>query len=456
MKSSNAILGKLALIALPILSSITCRTSPTGPHISNNLSLSTDYVTCTEVWLKLSYTARQAPNGSSDFRIVRDADTVLTGSLSGTDTVVIDTTTRPERTYTYKAFYLVNGQVSDTSQPLHVTTLDTTSNNFTWQTYTFGGNAGGSVLNDVAIINDTDIWAVGDIPIKDSSANGYSVYNLVKWDGHQWSLRQIMFPLCDPSGNKQNLQPFTCYGVAALSYSNVWLSGGGSLVHWQAGTPEPLCFSLGYGQRTLERMLGIAGDLYIVGTNGFAAYYDGYTWQQVANVTNLDVDDIWGVFNSTTGQSEVLAVASDEFTNDGVAVLQLSGTQATMLQTAGLPTTSIVGVWSADGKEWYVCGDGLYMTRNLNQTWQKIKSVPPVQMQAIRGTGPNNIYVVGDFGLALHWNGESWYDCTGNGLSYIQGSYLAVAANGNTVVAVGYSRGSPTNQPAVALIGRRN
>ena len=160
--------------------------------------------------------------------------------------------------------------------------------------------------------------------------------------------------------------------------------------------------------------------------------------------------------NTTSGQGGVMAVASDQFTNNGVAVLQLSGTQVNMLQTAGLPTTSIVGIYSANGREWYVCGDGLYKTRALGLPWQKVKGIPPIEMEAIRGTGPNDIFVVGDFGLVLHWNGEFWHDFTGNELPYIQGSYLAVAAKGNTVVAVGYLGGQVGNQPAVALIGRRN
>jgi len=42
---------------------------------------------------------------------------------------------------------------------------DTTSHNLSWTQYTFGGagTAGSSYFNDVAIINDTDIWAVGQV-----------------------------------------------------------------------------------------------------------------------------------------------------------------------------------------------------------------------------------------------------------------------------------------------------
>ena len=61
---------------------------------------------------------------------------------------------------------------------------DTTSHNFTFTTYTFGGTGGSSYFKDVAIINDSDIWAVGEI-YSDSS-----MYNAVHWNGKNWELRK--------------------------------------------------------------------------------------------------------------------------------------------------------------------------------------------------------------------------------------------------------------------------
>ncbi len=445
--------GVLLIAVIPVILS-SCRSSPTGPHVTANVQLSAGYVTCTEVWLKLSYAGQQSTQSGGTYKITRDSSTVLTGSFSGTDTTVIDTTTQPNRTYTYQADRLVNGKVSELSTPIQVTTLDTTSNSFTWQTYTFGGTAGSSVLNDVAIVNDTDIWAVGEIAVKDSSANGYSVYNLARWDGRKWSLHQAMFPLCDPAGNEQNLQPFECYGVLALPDSEVWLSGGVSLVRYQDGVQEPICFPLGYGTRTLEKICSKAGRLYITGTNGFAAYFDGFVWQELPTATSLDIDDIWGVSDSTTGSQEIIAVASDQLTNNGVAVLQLSGTLATPLPTAGLPTTSIVGVWSANGKEWYVCGDGIYFSRELNRPWQRITAVPSIYTNAIRGTAPNDIFVVGS-GVVLHFNGMTWFNCR-NQISATSLQLYGVAVKGNTIVGVGQTVSGGIGGAGLILVGKRN
>ena len=67
--------------------------------------------------------------------------------------------------------------------------MDTTSHNYTWQTFTFGGDAGSSSLNDVAIIDENNIWAVGEIYFKDSLGN--RIRNLkccIHWNGNKWEL----------------------------------------------------------------------------------------------------------------------------------------------------------------------------------------------------------------------------------------------------------------------------
>ncbi len=48
--------------------------------------------------------------------------------------------------------------------------MDTTSHNFTWQTCTFGEHSN-SVLYDVAIIDENNIWAVGEIYMNDYGSN---------------------------------------------------------------------------------------------------------------------------------------------------------------------------------------------------------------------------------------------------------------------------------------------
>ena len=78
------------------------------------------------------------------------------------------------------------------SEAVTVTTMDTTSHNFTWQTFTFGGQGGSSTLFDVAIINENDIWAVGEMYVYDSTGAPV-LYNAVHWDGSKWELKRIKY-----------------------------------------------------------------------------------------------------------------------------------------------------------------------------------------------------------------------------------------------------------------------
>jgi len=72
----------------------------------------------------------------------------------------------------------------DTNEPLdNNNNQDTTSHNFTFQTFTFGEHSS-SVLYDVAIVNDSSIWAVGEIYLNDSLGQPDPIaYNSTHWDG---------------------------------------------------------------------------------------------------------------------------------------------------------------------------------------------------------------------------------------------------------------------------------
>ncbi len=450
-----AIVGRAKMCRLLILGlavflaaiSFSCKSSPTAPHITGNVQLSADYVACTEVWLKIGFTDNLT---GGQFKITRDGNTVLTGSLTGADTVIIDTTAHAERTYAYKGYRLTSGQVSDTSLPLQVTTMDTTSNNFTWQTFLFSGKAGSSILQDVAIITDTEILAVGTIA---PDSLNQDLYNSVYWNGSSWqSIRIYFYTFCGQS----NMGSYPTHAVLAFSQSDIWIAGAGQVTRWNGYSQSvPICVGSPSPFDIYKLWGNDSSSAYAVGYTGNVASYFNGLWHQLVSGTSLGVHDVWGVSDVTSGEEQVLAVASDQFTNNGVAVLQLSGTQASMIQTTGLPTTSIVGVWSADGREWYVCGDGLYKARNMSSPWHRITNVPSIYKEAIRGNGPNDIFVVGDFGLVLHFNGSTWTDLSQE-VGMPNTVLYAVAAKGNTVVAVGQTVSGIVGGAALIVVGKRN
>ena len=70
---------------------------------------------------------------------------------------------------------------------------DTTSHNFTWQSWTFG-EIGTSRLYDVAIVDENNIWAVGEIYLLDSLGQpDPRAYNALHWDGIKFEIERIPY-----------------------------------------------------------------------------------------------------------------------------------------------------------------------------------------------------------------------------------------------------------------------
>jgi hypothetical protein len=77
--------------------------------------------------------------------------------------------------------------------PPPIVQIDTTSHVINWTIDEIGEY--GSILRDVAIIDENNIWAVGEIYLKDTLGNpDPKAYNAVHWDGSKWQLKRIFFP----------------------------------------------------------------------------------------------------------------------------------------------------------------------------------------------------------------------------------------------------------------------
>lgn len=177
---SRCLLLSLALLV------VSCPTQPTKPPKPGNLSLV--FQTATAAWLRIQVPDSTDPAG---LRVYRDNTMIADLATPPGDTVIQDHGLLPHHTYHYQAKRLAGETEQSPGDVLEVTTLDTTADTFMWSVDTLGaGNYGSSYLKDVAIINDHDIWAVGEIYVAeyDSTINSpYTVYNAVHWDGAHWT-----------------------------------------------------------------------------------------------------------------------------------------------------------------------------------------------------------------------------------------------------------------------------
>jgi hypothetical protein len=416
---------------IAVAAGLTCNT--TDPLVDKTeLLLKLEDVSCTEAWIQLTTNNIQLPAEINLTRTDADGNSVSHISILNTqDSLLYIDSLLPNQTYLLKAASTEYGVLSS---EISVTTMDTTSHNFTFETWTFGGDAGSSSLYDVAIIDENNIWAVGEIYVADTSVNGYTTYNAAHWDGNEWTLHRIMFyTIC----GQQNLSSYPARAIFAFNENEIFIGGGGRQLAKISGIKQIETICLPFSM-VINKIWGMSSsDLYVVGNNGSIAHYNGSQWTRIESGTSLNINDVWGEYNEKTGEWEILAVASNKFFNEGNTLLKIDGLTSTKLNTTGLPW-SLSSVWFKAGKKYFVGGDGFFFKKLLNEIWEKDSMFIPIYKDRIRGVNINDIIVSGSNGLLSHFNGINWKHYIDNELPFFSGRFLSCDLNNNTTVAVGW------------------
>lgn len=434
--------GSMLLVLSVFLS--TCKDEPTRPPAQPTLQLSAEDASCTEAWLKISSTVIP-----SSIALRRNGQTVSVFNLVTSDSVVVDDSLLPGHTYVYEASRLQG--TTETTTPVQLTTLDTTSHNFTWEWDTLGVTA--STLNDVAIINDTLAYAVGEMYLRDSTGQIDPVlYNAARWDGTRWTIFRIPYIY----HGSPTYSPITT--LFTFNENDIWFDNS---VHWdgQQFRSVDLAVSIFYGIG-LNKIWGneTTGELYVVGNSGTIAYSPnhGTAWQRVESGTTLAVRDIWGATNARTGECEILALAST-YTPElqGSMVFRITGNSATPISTTGM-SPDMLSTWFVPGRRYYAVGAGIHQKRMLSDSaWSVYPpgAVTRYYSGGIRGQDVNDIFVVGSFGEVVHFNGQSWFRYFSD-VPLPTGAYGGISVRDRLMMTVGLV-GTSTGTRGAVLIGRR-
>lgn len=316
---------------------------------------------------------------------------------------------------------------------------DTTSHNYTFVQYTFGGLSGSSYFKDVVIVNDSNIWAVGQIYSNDS------IYNAVHWNGHQWALLQIQFyTFC----GQKSTGAYQANTVLALSDTEIWIASNNSeIATWnnikQTGiTCLPVSVTSMY--------LVNSNSVFTVGAIGQTGLYRNGVWQKITSGTTIDLRDVWG---SSDGKTMWACGYSND--NGQSILLKYTGTSwQTIWQSHpfALPYGGLItSLWGE--KNLYLVGtDGVY-----KQDIEGKDSVTHLFSLAnfpyrIKGSAENNIAFVGDGAMVYHYNGSTWKLI--NQSTQDQPLY-SVAVSTNLIIAVGSDYTAFPNK-ALIYFGIRN
>ncbi|HSD62327.1 MAG TPA: hypothetical protein VLB50_00960, partial [Ignavibacteriaceae bacterium] len=334
------------------------------------------------------------------------------------------------------------GEAGQSSNLIDVTTMDTTSHDFTWQSWTFGGQAGSCTLYDVAIIDENNIWAVGEIYLLDTLGQPDPLpYNAVHWDGNQWQLKRIQTIF------RGNLITVPLEGIFAFTATDIWAVGSlpiqGDGENWvmydvRSIVDPNLSLSKAWGSST--------NDMYFAGRSGSIAHYLNGQWSKIESGTDANVNDLWGVTKESKDQIKLFCAVPSGYDPSKRRILTINETNSIdSIHWNGKVVTSI---WTNNGKFLYTSGDGIYNNKAGN--WTGEISIPFYYTNRIRGNYLNDIFVCGNYGFLAHFNGMNWkvYD---EFLQMNTSVFRSIALNNNIVAAVGFN-----GESALIIIGISN
>ncbi len=281
--------------------------------------------------------------------------------------------------------------------------MDTTSHNFTWVIDTLGDY--GSYLNDVAIIDENNIWVVGNIETDSGE------YNAAHWDGIDWDFLGL-------GSNTLNLN-----SIYYFSENDIWVCSGIPR-HWNG--QEWIRYNLwdmgvlSPNEGGVSKLWGSSSDnIYFAGGNGSIVHYDGIIFtkmesgieESIIDIWGLDENHIWAVTHKNDGSgiiNEVLFYDGNvwsiihEKTNDNWPPTDYTK-----------PSGTFNSVWAYEDTVYISCA-GLY--KESIHTGEGVL-VPLVDMHwqlgwgtgNVRGINYNDIVVTTSFGSEIsHYNGKDW------------------------------------------------
>uniref|UniRef100_A0A832DEN6 Glucosyl transferase n=1 Tax=Ignavibacterium album TaxID=591197 RepID=A0A832DEN6_9BACT len=437
----------ILLLILLLLSAQSCKQA-TEPRLEPELALTLEDVSCTEAWMQLKTTNLQLP---TTINVLKNNTVTQTFSLSTHDTLLYIDSLLPNQTYKFKV--VLTNTPQPTTNELSITTMDTTSHEFSWQSWEFG-ECGSSSLYDVAIIDENNIWAVGEIYMRDSLGNcDPNAYNAVHWDGTKWELKRIMFYTFCPQSTGNGSYPAT--SIFALDNENIVISSTSQIAYLKNGVQiKRECIPV-----SVNKLWGSSSsDLYAVGNNGNIAHWDGVSWRKIESGTTIDLLDVWGSPNGTVwacGENIYKTVLVKIKNN--LANIVFEGTYP-MQQVKNRFSDGLLSLWTNNKNFIYVLSpNNLYRCEN-NTTGEGRELYPyndyfKGAYLRLRATSINNLFTSGNKSTITHFNGFSWkiYDELRNEDQLLVGSDVV----DNLFVTVGEKYENIFNYKGLIIVGKK-
>lgn len=305
---------------------------------------------------------------------------------------------------------------------------------------------GGSLFTAEAIwgTSDSDLYVTGyGIPYYYSGMT-------YKWNGSSWSL------WINHGGD--GVRDYFGYSIHGLSSSDVWIGcGDGKIIHWNGSSFNTWNLPYEYLWDYTYNIINYGNIFYAIhdisptnvvaaGARGNFYRYDGTNWTRYCLTTSdlysiahdSSTGDIWvggdnsSVLKRTSGGTwsspftawfkytgDLFGFSSSEvYAAIGSGVLKWDGASWQPMPFTGTevrPMYPISRIWGANNTDMWAVGDYAAAWHWDGTSWTEHSpiggsSVLPLQksLRALHGTATNNVICAGDNGRRFKWNGSAW------------------------------------------------
>lgn len=425
------------------LLSLNC-TDSTEPVDSTRLKISLIDASVHEAYFKL-----EVSNPSPDELILlqRNGENVMSyHSIS--DTLITDTGLNENTDYSYRIIVRKGGKNVSQSNVMKVRTLLPTSHEITWREFKIGNGDTRSDFWDILVRNENDIWACGEIYLKDSKGN-VSPYGCAHWDGLEWKFYKTMhrdFPAIPAyeqpvySVIEANNTIFgLCYAGTIKFGGNRWYES--SLFVESGGMPS-------YSDHMMEMWAKDEYSIYCGGGNGSVYLISNTGWKKIRGdkvPSFFWIMDIWGITEPVSGKTEIYCLYDNPFVAKVGKILKI--TDVDKFSEIPIPEADDVAtIWTNKGYPIFVGGRRSFF-ENSTGSWKPVNIGKDVFFNCIRGSALNDIFAVGDRSILSHFNGEEWKQL----IQFNNFDCMSVDVKGNTIAVAGMDY----ETKGVVLIGTR-
>lgn len=423
---------------------ISCHSQVVFPDSALGLGLKAH--TCTEAWIEIQIGNNDK---TSNIYLKKNGQIIKTINIGQSDSVIYFDDLLPNTSYRFDAFTYVDGKELN-SNPLIFTTLDTTSHNLIWQTFIVGEHSR-SVLNDAAVIDENNIWAVGEIYTNDSLGSpDFEMYNALNWNGSSWEMYKIPYTY-------QGSDYYPIQSVCAFNANDIWFGGNG-IIHWNGTEFKPVTIPNGiWGPYQINKIWGSSNnDLYVAGGKGSIAYFNGNSWSKIESGTTSNLIDIRGTQDGKTiwicGVNNDHGVSTLLKIKNSISQIIFEGSSNT--RNNGYYVGPISSLWcDNDYRVFLMNWSGICLQRNSDKLFLE-KQIAAFSSMGLRidGSSYNNVFTCGQR-LLGHWNGISFKEY--QELSTPQRILMSVNTKSDIMCSVGLDYNGPVYSNAVIIIGRK-